>query len=212
MLISIIIAIWFGVRAHKCGKNIIGWALGGLVLTFIVNTVFANAALLLFTGSLTGRITLDIYITIRIIGALFAILAMIFVAKKFLSQKVPESDKSIDRFGETPQPLRVSYPVVLLVAILLPGVASLMLRGWKEVGPRSVLLFAAIPLAFLIFGPLWGEVIFATSTKAVQELGLWPFIATCVVVPIISLIYALKDRRIAIARLNRDESDGELKD
>ena len=67
--------------------------------------------------------------------------------------------------------LRLRYPVVVLVAFLLPGVASLMLRGWREVGLRSLLLLAAIPVAFLIFGPLWGGVIFATSPKEIRNLG-----------------------------------------
>src|SRR5262245_52974278 len=92
------------------------------------------------------------------------------------------------------RPLRLSYPVVVLVALLLPGVASLMLRGWKEVGPRSLLLLATIPVALLVFGPLWDNVIFANSSRALRNVGLWPFLATCVAVLIFSLWRAIQDR------------------
>ena len=108
--------------------------------------------------------------------------------------------------GSTRQ-LRLSYPVVVLVAIfLLPGIASLMLRGWKEAGLRSLLLLAVIPVALLVFGPLWGDVIFATSPRALRNFGLWPFLATCVAVWVFSLWRAIQDRRIAIARLESSVS------
>lgn len=112
--------------------------------------------------------------------------------------------------GPTGQ-LRLRYPIVVLVALLLPGIASLMLRGWQEVGLRSLLLLAAIPVAFLVFGPLWGGVIFATSPPALRNFGLWPFVATCVVVWLLSLWRAIQDRRVVVARLeaaaSRDPTD-----
>src|SRR5262245_10990231 len=102
--------------------------------------------------------------------------------------------------------LRLRYPVVVLVALLLPGMASLMLRGWKEVGPRSLLLLAAIAVALLCFGPLWGAVIFATSPRAVRNFGVWPFVAACVSVLVYSVWRAIQDRRVVIARLEASAS------
>jgi hypothetical protein len=60
------------------------------VLTFLANTVITNAVVLLFTGSLTGRVELNAFVAIRAIGAILAIVAMIFVAKRFLPAKHPE--------------------------------------------------------------------------------------------------------------------------
>jgi len=105
-------------------------------------------------------------------------------------------------------PLRLRYPVVVLIALLLPGVASLMLRGWQEVGRRSLVLLAAIPVAFLVFGPLWGDVIFARSPKWLRDIGIWPFLAICVAVALYSLWRALQDRRVVIARLESSASGG----
>jgi hypothetical protein len=106
-------------------------------------------------------------------------------------------------------PLRFSYPVVVLVALVLPGIASLMLRGWKEAGLRSLLLLAAIPVALFVFGPLWDGVIFAKSSRAVRNFGLWPFVATCVAVMLFSVWRAIQDRRVVIARL---EASGDATD
>ena len=99
------------------------------------------------------------------------------------------------------QQVRLRYPVVIVLGLLLPGFASLLIRGWREVGLRSLLLLMAIPLAFVVFGPLWGSVIFAGSPQEFRNLGLWPFVAVCVAAPLLSVTYALKDRRLVIGRL-----------
>ena len=80
----------------------------------------------------------------------------------------------------------------VLISFVVPGLGSLLLRGWEKRGLAFMLLFFAIPTAYLIFGPLWGEVLFSGSQY--KETGLWPFLATCVVVPIISLALAYSDR------------------
>jgi hypothetical protein len=92
MLIPLIIAIWFGVRANQCGKSVIGWAFGGAVLSLVAATVFTNAVVLLFTGSLTGRVELNTYMAIRVIGAILTIGAMVFVARKFLPKDMEKED------------------------------------------------------------------------------------------------------------------------
>lgn len=125
-----------------------------------------------------------------LLGLLIAKIALAFV------KTTPEEGAANNAAPDLP--LRLRYPVVLVLGILLPGMASLMLRGWREVGPRSVALLVAIPMAFLIFGPLWGDVLFSASTQEVQRLGKWPFIATCIVVPIVSLVYAVQDRQVAV--------------
>jgi hypothetical protein len=94
----------------------------------------------------------------------------------------------------TPQPgngfARTPLPVILLLAILVPGLSSSLLRGTAW---RCLCLAPVIPLAFLFFGPFWGEVLFPASSWS--ELGLYPFALTCLVVEIASVLLALRDRK-----------------
>ena len=77
MIVPIIFAIWFGYRASKTGRSVIGWALGGAVLAFVVNTMIANVAILMVAGSFTGKIDFATYIGIRVVSIILSILAMI---------------------------------------------------------------------------------------------------------------------------------------
>jgi hypothetical protein len=96
---------------------------------------------------------------------------------------------------ETPHPAthgfaRMPLPAILLVAVLVPGLSSSLIRGtvW-----RCVCLAPAIPVAFIFFGPVWGEVLFPSSSWS--EFGLYPFVLTCLVVEIVSVLLALGDRK-----------------
>ena len=80
MIVPIIMAIWFGIAANKARRNVIGWALGGALLTFIVATILANIGILLVTGELGGRIEFDTYMAIRIITGIATIIVMGFAA------------------------------------------------------------------------------------------------------------------------------------
>lgn len=83
--------------------------------------------------------------------------------------------------------------LVVLVAMIVPGLSSFLIR--RRVG-RFLCHLAAMPLAFLLFGPIWGEVLFPSPN--LSELGLFPFIATCTATYGASVYLALKDRREAL--------------
>ena len=91
MIVPILMAIWFGVRASRAGKNVIGWALAGAVLSFVVATVFANAGFLLVGGSLTPRMEPETYIAVRIVSAILSIVAMIVIGQLALKPRIDVS-------------------------------------------------------------------------------------------------------------------------
>ena len=89
----------------------------------------------------------------------------------------------------------VKAPAIWKVIIsgFIPGLGSLLIRGWKARGLSFLLLFFTIPISFYFFGPYWGQVLFA-GTKY-KGAGLLPFIVICVLVLIISVSLAYKDRK-----------------
>jgi hypothetical protein len=91
MLVPMIMSIWFAYLAHKYGKGVIEWALGGAFLTLIVNTVFLEASLLLFSDLLTGSSDLNIYLVTRIAPSIITVVVMLLVGKIFLTAKYSET-------------------------------------------------------------------------------------------------------------------------
>jgi hypothetical protein len=88
---------------------------------------------------------------------------------------------------------RTPLPVIVLLAVLVPGLSSSLIRGTAW---RCVCLATIVPVAFFFFGPFWGEVLFPSSSWS--ELGVFPFVLTCVAVDIFSIVLALVDRRRAL--------------
>ena len=88
--------------------------------------------------------------------------------------------------------------VVILVAVLVPGLASCLIRG-RDGLVTLLLLLITIPLAFFFFGPIWGEVLFRNTRWS--EAGLYPFLLTCVAVSLASAAVALRDRRRALGAI-----------
>jgi hypothetical protein len=86
---------------------------------------------------------------------------------------------------------------IMLVAVLVPGLASALIRGLAGVLTMGV-LWAAVVLAFIFFGPIWGEFLFRNSS--LKEAGLYPFLGTCIVVELTSAGMALRDRRRVLDR------------
>ena len=88
---------------------------------------------------------------------------------------------------------RLPQSVIILVAMLVPGLSSSLIRGsaW-----RCVILVTTVLAAFLVFGPLWGEVLF--PSPPLTNLGLYPFVVTCGVVEIVSVVQAMRDRAKAL--------------
>lgn len=79
---------------------------------------------------------------------------------------------------------------VILIAIFVPGLCSVLLRGKSRLWVMACL--CATPfLAFVILGPLWGEVLFIHTKYA--ESGLYPFLLICFATPLGSVWIALRD-------------------
>jgi hypothetical protein len=116
-----------------------------------------------------------------------------------VNQSITAHTDEIGRLSPFPKILRLHILFIVLLSALMPGLGSLLIRGWKAAGMRSICLLLAIPIAFLVFGPLWGEVIFASASMTVRELGLWPFLIICLSVSIISVSFALQDREHVLA-------------
>ena len=79
--------------------------------------------------------------------------------------------------------------LILLLGFLLPGVPSMMHKRWME----GVAIFAAIPIAFVFFGPIWGIFLFAGTNYT--ESGLYPFLLVLWSTPCASVYRGLVARR-----------------
>jgi hypothetical protein len=80
-----------------------------------------------------------------------------------------------------------------LIALLLPGLGSVLTKGWRARKVVFFMLFPFIPIAFVFFGPVWKEVLFPDSPQS--DKGLLPFLGCCVLTQAVSLVVALVDLR-----------------
>lgn len=87
MIVPLIMGIWLGVRAHKAGKNWIGWALVGAVLSFIVSTIVRIVGNAMF-----GPIPLDSVAPFLIISSIFAIVVTVVTGRLITSGFRKQSD------------------------------------------------------------------------------------------------------------------------
>ena len=88
------------------------------------------------------------------------------------------------------------------------GLPSVVMNPSFSTVVRFALLIIALPAAFMIFGPLWGNVLFAKT--AYTDLGIYPFFATCFCVPLLSVWLGFRDRRQLAARLNSSTHTNEV--
>ena len=96
---------------------------------------------------------------------------------------------------DVPPFARRSEATVVLVGVVVPGLSSWLIRGRR--GAITCLgLCGGVGASFLFFGPFWGEVLFRGTRY--KESGLWPFLATCVAVPIVGGVLGARDRRRAL--------------
>jgi hypothetical protein len=144
-------------------------------------------------------------IVAAIIGAVGSIVAAIFAARASRVPHVPPRNTGLPSESYQPRakvevlrPAGTRLPkwVVIFLSLFIPGLGSLLLRGGKARLAMFLALIATIPVAFVVFGPLWGEILFRSSTRSTREVGLWPFVATCVVTPMISVALAYKDWKV----------------
>jgi len=87
----------------------------------------------------------------------------------------------------------------------LPGLVYWLIRRDSKGLLAFLLLILGIPIAFALFGPLWALVIFRDTTYS--EFGLYPFIATCIIIPITSLAITIRMRTIAENQIEIIESN-----
>lgn len=83
---------------------------------------------------------------------------------------------------------RWSAAAIVVVGILLPGWPSYQMR-------RSLLggaLLLSIPVAFVVFGPVWDVLLF--PTPPLNEFGFYPFLAICISAPLFSVWLGFVDR------------------
>ena len=52
--------------------------------------------------------------------------------------------------------------------------------------------FLALPFAFVFFGPIWDVILFKGTPYG--QAGLYPFLGCCVVVPLASLLIAVRTK------------------
>lgn len=82
---------------------------------------------------------------------------------------------------------------VWLLGLIVPGSPSLFMRPSAAGIVRFIVLAAAIPLAFVFFGPVWDLILFDGTPY--DESGFYPFIAVCIAVPILSVWFGFRDRK-----------------
>ena len=96
------------------------------------------------------------------------------------------SDQNLARKRRVP----ISWLTTIVVGLLVPGLAYwLILRNHRGM-IGFLALFLAIPLAFVFFGPIWDLVLFDGTPY--DQAGLYPFLGCCVVVPLASLLIAVR--------------------
>ena len=100
MIVPIIIAIWFSIKAKSVGKNRIKWALIGAVLTWGVATFFVNLGVLITTGSFKGPMEVGPYITNLVIMSLVAIGVVVWMGNSLFFN--PELDDTPPEFYDCP--------------------------------------------------------------------------------------------------------------
>ena len=97
----------------------------------------------------------------------------------------------------TPEPAtfaRNSRFVIVLLALVVPGLSSSLIRRSPK---PCLLLCSTVLVAFLFFGPLWGEVLFPRTPTC--NWGVYPFVLIYVLVARTSILLALKDRTKALS-------------
>ncbi len=100
--------------------------------------------------------------------------------------------------AETPsQPVRTKYSTLFTVVmgLVIPGLPTLLIRRNRSGQVWFVLLLSSLPLAYGFFGPFWDVVLFDGTPY--DQAGFYPFIASCVLVPIASAWRGLRDRRLS---------------
>jgi hypothetical protein len=139
-----------------------------------------------------------------VISAVGVIVAAVITTRASrISHSSPQSSGVSDRPPQTSVDVEVASAAgrrwsawAIVPILLVPGLGSLLIRGWKARKGPFLSLFLTIPIAFVVFGPLWGEVLFKSSDRATREFGLWPFLATCAVVLAISAALTFYDQKV----------------
>jgi hypothetical protein len=89
--------------------------------------------------------------------------------------------------------------MIWLIGLLGFGLPSVCMRPSFSTVVRFGLLIVSLPTAFILFGPCWAEVIFVGTRYS--GLGIYPFIATCILIPFLSVWLGFRDRHRLQAEL-----------
>lgn len=98
MIFPLVLAIWFGYRARQAERNVLGWALGGALLTFLIATIITNLVAFVIAGSLPARVESGTFFTIRILGAVLSSVVTVLLGRAILPTR--GSHASRPRHGE----------------------------------------------------------------------------------------------------------------
>jgi hypothetical protein len=108
----------------------------------------------------------------------------------------PETSEPITLDYARTKPLnryaQLSVLRIVFLSIVVPGLGSSLIRSSPK---RFFLLTGTVAIAFGIFGPPWGEILFKNSRW--QDAGLYPFLPIFTAIEIASVRMAIEDRKMA---------------
>lgn len=81
--------------------------------------------------------------------------------------------------------------LIFIIGLAVPGLPSMLIRRDRVGLARMLVLAVSVPIGFIFFGPVWGEWLFANTQ--IREWGLYPFLILCVCVPILSVLFGVRD-------------------
>ena len=88
---------------------------------------------------------------------------------------------------------RLPITCAAAISLIIPGFGS-MLLGAPHGGKKLMLLSGSVIVAFIFFGPIWGEVLFKGTRY--RDAGFIPFLSSCACSMIVSVLIAMRDWNI----------------
>ena len=111
----------------------------------------------------------------------------------YQAPKTLSSQSGVENLFRQRSPM--TWWIVIPVGLLVPGLMYFLFQRDAIGLIVFLLLLFGIPLAFAFFGPFWDIVLFDDSR--LNGLGLYPFLAACLLIPVASLILAISANRRA---------------
>ncbi|MFQ5507129.1 MAG: hypothetical protein ACE5F1_20350, partial [Planctomycetota bacterium] len=115
MLVTLIMAIWFGIAAKRSGRNVVLWAIGGAALAFVVGLIVGALA-----RGIVGRVHIDDYPTYLIVTGAVSIGLTILIGTLVTSRLSGAPPEQLASATRARKALRVAGPTALLGQIKEP--------------------------------------------------------------------------------------------